>query len=84
MYKLNDSVELDGVVGRIIAIENSSTYHVLIRIGANTWKVEKWYMFRPYVGYLWTIPEAFRAKGISYQPSPKIVPMDDSHVLRFK
>ena len=84
MYNLNDSVEKDGVFGRIIAIENSNTFHVLIRTNENTWKVEKWYSIRPYVGYLWTIPEAFRAKGIRYLPSPKLSGMNDGHVLRLK
>lgn len=86
MYIINDSVEKDGVVGRIIAIQNSNTFHVLIRVGENTWKVEKWYSFKPYVGYLWTIQEAFRAKGIRYLPSPKIHPMKEAYpyVIRLK
>jgi hypothetical protein len=86
MYKINDAVEYDGVVGRIIAIQNSNTFHVLIRVGENTWKVEKWHSFRQYDGYLWTIQEAFRARGIRYMPSPIIGPMKEPYpyVIRLK
>ena len=88
MYNINSAIEKDGVIGRIFAIENSNTFHVLIRVGEHTWKVEKWYsmMCKSYVGYIWSMEEAFRNKGIRYMPSPKIVPMKEPYpyVIRLK
>lgn len=89
MYKLNDSIEKDGVVGRIIAIEKISTLHVLVRVNDHTWKVEKWYsrMCQPYMNFLWTIETVFRIPERRYIKTPKLHAKDADeypYVLRLK
>jgi hypothetical protein len=74
MFKLNDSVQMDGTIGRIIAIGRTSTLHVLVRVNDHTWKVEKWYslMCQPYMSYMWTIENAFRIPERRYVKTPKL------------
>jgi len=78
MYQLNDSVQCEGFIGRVFKVGNNGTIHVLIRINENTWKVEKWYTIacRPYMGYMWTIQNAFNIRRNVKNPTPELIPMD--------
>lgn len=90
MFKLNDPVQMNGIIGRVFAIDKLNTLHVLVRVNEYTWKVEKWYsmMCQPYMNYMWTVQSAFKTQHHTrFVKTPEFQSMKNDnypYVLRLK
>lgn len=85
MYKLNDIVEYDGVLGRVFSYDKiTHSVHVLFRVNDHTWKVEKCDEFfcKHIQKYMWSVDTAFCIKYQKMHRTPQLGPDEgDIHIM---
>ncbi len=79
MYKLNDIVEYEGVLGRVFSYDKiTHSVYVLFRLNDHTWKVEKCDEFfcKHVQKYMWGVETALCIKYQRLQRTPNLVPLN--------